>query len=58
MRSHFSGLREAAVNAAAVDVEKAGGFGDVAAGLFEGALDEGVLGGFEVEGKVGDDRGR
>ena len=46
-------LREAAVDAAAVDAEEAGGLGDVAAGLFEGALDERLFCFIEIQGQLG-----
>jgi hypothetical protein len=41
---------EFAVDAGAVDAQEAGGFGDVAVGLGEGALDELFFGGFDAEG--------
>ena len=43
------GLREAAVDAASIHAEKTRGFGNVAAGLFESAMDEGLFGFLQVQ---------
>ena len=43
---------EASVNSAAIHIQQARGFRDIAASLFKRALNEGLLGLFEIEGQI------
>ena len=50
--SGFAILRELAVDAAAIDSQQAGGFGDIAIGLLQCPLDQRLLGSFKVERNI------